>query len=136
MSKDDSKKMQSSTVPPPPGEADAYSASTVVGPASAELLALIRTAEEQGAIGPATDETAARVASAREAASNAAAAKSASGASAASERTSRTDPPAAHRPSAHARHADERGESSGLPPILAIVLVFAAAAGVLAALVR
>jgi len=40
------------TRPPPPGEEDLYSASTVVGQASAELLALVRAAEQAPVVEP------------------------------------------------------------------------------------
>src|SRR4051812_366401 len=46
---DDSKPPNLATTPPPAGEDDLYSASTVVGQASAELLALVRAAEEGNA---------------------------------------------------------------------------------------
>ena len=49
MSDQDPKRPGIATVPPPPGEEDLYSASTVVGQASAELLALVRAAEEGNA---------------------------------------------------------------------------------------
>lgn len=46
---DDTPKRMYSTLPPPEGADDLYSASTVVGPASPELLALVRAAQD-GAI--------------------------------------------------------------------------------------
>jgi hypothetical protein len=46
---DPPKRVGIDTVPPPPGEEDLYSASTVVGQASAELLALVRSAEQTNA---------------------------------------------------------------------------------------
>jgi hypothetical protein len=45
---DETPKRMYSTVPPPDGAEDLYSASTVVGQASAELLALVRAATEEG----------------------------------------------------------------------------------------
>jgi cobalamin biosynthesis Mg chelatase CobN len=46
---DPPKRLGIDTVPPPPGEEDLYSASTVVGQASDELLALVRSAEQSNA---------------------------------------------------------------------------------------
>jgi cobalamin biosynthesis Mg chelatase CobN len=51
---DDTPKRMNSTLPPPGGAEDLYSASTVVGPASAELLALVRSATEEAEAKPAT----------------------------------------------------------------------------------
>ncbi|MBX3189874.1 MAG: hypothetical protein KF819_22805 [Labilithrix sp.] len=158
---DEDAKSENPTVPPPPGEDDAYSASTVVGQASAELLALIRTAED-AAVSKDGAETArgeddadALLASARAASANAAAArKAAAGARASSPpsaeaaarvaptgppskpfvvRTSDAPPVSTPAPAPSAAAVDG---APGLPPAAGIVLLFAAAAGVLAALVR
>lgn len=50
MSDDEPKGSGHETLPPPPGEEDLYSACTVVGQASAELLALVRSAEEAATV--------------------------------------------------------------------------------------
>jgi cobalamin biosynthesis Mg chelatase CobN len=60
---DPPKRLGIDTVPPPPGEEDLYSASTVVGQASEEILALVRSAEQSNA-----ERTAAKRASAQVAA--------------------------------------------------------------------
>jgi hypothetical protein len=153
MSEEDPKRYQVPTVPPPPGEEDAYSASTVVGQASAELLALIRS-EEDGKIAskpPAKPVKEAAVEPKVEASK-----VEASKVEPSAERVAPTGPPqkpvvvrssdappaAPARPRTpaprHVAHvAPESAEpGGGLHPALAIALVFAAVAGVLAALVR
>lgn len=50
MADDDEDKPQHATARPPPGEEDVYSANTVVGEASDEILAIIRSEAAKGAI--------------------------------------------------------------------------------------
>lgn len=153
------------TVPPPEGEDDIYEASTKIGQASPELLALVRAAEVAGS-GPSDSVEAAdtKLEAMKEAA--ALAAKEA----AAHEVVRRSLPPGARgsvapakpkesaapvaEPAREAAPAKRRAEQEttkrravteplrsahgggGLPPAIAIALVFIAAALALAAIVR
>jgi hypothetical protein len=150
---DEQKLPNLATTPPPAGEEDLYSAATVVGPASAELLALVRAAEEGtlDAKAPATTAPSAPAA-AKQAAPPAPLPKPASEPPKAAPKAASEPPPA---PPARAvaptlesaadvttkRRAivtaeDERRPTPGLPPSVAILLIFVAATVALAALVR
>jgi hypothetical protein len=137
------KRNQTSTVPPPEGEDDLYNASTKIGQASDELLALVRAThgdiarlapgtdgeEEQTKVAPMpiplpVDSAGAKALSPASAPAPAAEAKAA-----AREVTSR-------RRSPHAVKAPLRTTNTGMPPVASIALLFGAAAALLAVLVR
>lgn len=154
MTDDDQNQSQTATLPPPDGEEDLYSASTAVGPASEELLALVRAAEggtksEKGdKAPPAKDAKSAGVpdppkpaAGKAESAKPASAApKPASAAPKPLPKLSPDEPTVASETTARRRVAspahEQRQAAPGLPPFISIVLVFLAAVLTLAALIR
>lgn len=150
MEDDESKKHTVDTVPPPADAEDAYSAETKVGMASAELLELVRRAEE-GALGAARASPAPPkpVSAPPKAASTPPPPRPASTPPPPPKAAS-TPPPAPKaktasvRPAPHAVdtprsprvRAEPERQPSGLPPFVSIPLVFLAATIVLAALAR
>lgn len=159
MADDDEHKPLHATARPPPGEEDVYSANTVVGEASDEILAIIRAENAKNASSAApgaedarspaaeiktpvaTAATAERLATVDMAADPLPAPAAVPGGleklgAAPTTTTTVADPPAVPRSAAAAEDEKRDLEKRTLPPALGIVLFFLAVVAVLAALIR